>query len=84
MTPVHFALLSVITFRSFLREFSPLEIYCGGIQHFLMPRPRVSVDVAGLHREPVRLIELFCNGLIHSLKLHQQRQIFQGQFATHR
>ncbi len=48
------ALLSVTTFWSFLREFSPLEVYGGGIRHFLMPRPRVSVDVAGLHRESRR------------------------------
>jgi hypothetical protein len=48
------AVLSVTTFWSFLREFSPLEVYGGGIRHFLMPRPRVSVDVAGLHRESRR------------------------------
>jgi hypothetical protein len=44
--------LSVTTFWSFLREFSPLEVHSGGIRHFLKPRPRVSVDVAGLHRKP--------------------------------
>jgi len=43
--------LSVTTFWSFLREFSPLEVYGVGIRHFLMPRPRVSVDVAGLLQE---------------------------------
>jgi hypothetical protein len=42
------SVLSVTTFWSFLREFSPLEAYGGGIRHFLMPRPRVSVDVAAL------------------------------------
>jgi hypothetical protein len=49
-----YALLSVTTFWSFLREFSPLEVYGGGIRYFLMPRSRVSVDVAGLHRESRR------------------------------
>ena len=48
------AVLCVTIFWSFLREFSPLEVYGGGIRHFLVPRPRVSVDVAGLHRESRR------------------------------
>jgi len=37
------AVLSVTTFWSFLREFSPLEVYDSGIRRFLMIRPRVSV-----------------------------------------
>ena len=40
MHPLETAVLSVTTFWSFLREFSPLEV-CGGIRHFLMPRSRV-------------------------------------------
>ena len=38
----------------FSRENSPLGVYGGGIRHFMMIRPRVSVDCAGLHRESTR------------------------------
>jgi hypothetical protein len=38
----------------FLREFSPLEVYDSGIRRFLMIRPHVSVDVAGLLQEAGR------------------------------
>jgi hypothetical protein len=51
---VQSALLSVTTFWSFLREFSPLEVCGGGIGRLLMIRSRVSVDCAGLHRESRR------------------------------
>ena len=47
-------LLSVTTFWSFLREFSPLGVCGSGIRNFMMIRSRVSVDVAGLHRESRR------------------------------
>jgi hypothetical protein len=46
--------LSVTTLWSFLREFSPLEVYGGGIGWLLMILSRVSVDVAGLHQESRR------------------------------